>query len=43
LVKATPDGKSYVVLDGLSAGEKIVSGSIATLKSGQKIKVKSLK
>lgn len=43
MVKATPDGKSYVVLDGLSSGEKIVSGSIATLKSGQKIKVKSLK
>jgi RND family efflux transporter, MFP subunit len=43
LVKATPDGKNYVVIDGLSAGEKIVSGSIATLKSGQKIKVKSLK
>jgi membrane fusion protein (multidrug efflux system) len=43
LVKATPDGKSYVVLDGLASGEKIVSGSIATLKSGQKIKVKSLK
>jgi membrane fusion protein (multidrug efflux system) len=42
-VKATPDGQSYVVLDGLVSGDKIVSGSIATLKSGQKIKVQSLK
>lgn len=42
-VKSTPDGKSYVVLDGLVSGDKIVSGSTATLKNGQKIKVKSLK
>lgn len=42
-VKATPDGKSYVILDGLVSGDKVVSGSIATLKNGQKIKVKSTK
>lgn len=42
-VKSTPDGKSYVVLNGLSIGDKIVSGSIATLKNGQKIKIKSIK
>jgi membrane fusion protein (multidrug efflux system) len=42
-VKATPDAQSYVVLDGLASGDKIVSDGIATLKSGQKIKVKSLK
>ncbi|MBP1639736.1 MAG: efflux transporter, family, subunit [Bacteroidetes bacterium] len=42
-VKATPDGQSYVVLDGLASGEKIVTDGVATLKSGQKIKVKSLK
>ena len=42
-VKATPDGQNYVVTDGLVSGEKIVTDGIATLKSGQKIKVKSLK
>ncbi len=42
-VKATPDGQNYVVTDGLASGEKIVTDGIATLKSGQKIKVKSLK
>jgi membrane fusion protein (multidrug efflux system) len=42
-VKATPDGQNYVVTDGLESGEKIVTDGIATLKSGQKIKVKSLK
>ena len=42
-VKATPDGQSYVVLDGLVSGDKIVTDGIATLKSGQKIKVKSFK
>ncbi len=38
-VKSTPDGQSYAVTDGLSAGDKIVTEGIATLKNGKKIKV----
>jgi len=37
-VKSTPDGQSYVVTEGLSAGDKIVTDGIATLANGQKIK-----
>ena len=37
-VKATPDGLSYVVTDGLSVGEKIVSEGVSSLTNGQKIK-----
>ncbi len=35
----TPDGKNYVVLEGLVNGDKIVTDGIATLKNGKKIKV----
>lgn len=38
LVKTTPDGQSYAVLDGLVNGDKIVTDGIATLKNGKKIK-----
>ncbi len=37
-VKSTPDGKSFAVLSGLSAGDKVVIDGIATLKNGKKIK-----
>ena len=38
LVKSTPNGINYVVLDGLESGDKIVTDGIATLRNGQKIK-----
>lgn len=34
----TPDGKSYVVTNGLNEGEKIVTDGIVSLKEGMKIK-----
>ena len=37
-VKTTPDGQAYVVTEGLSVGDKIVTDGIATLSNGQKIK-----
>lgn len=37
-VKSTADGLSYAVLDGLVAGDKIVTDGVATLKSNTKIK-----
>ena len=37
-VKTTPDGQSYVVTEGLSVGDKIVTDGIVTLTNGQKIK-----
>lgn len=37
-VIATPDGKSYVVTDGLNAGDRIVTDGVATLSNGMKIK-----
>lgn len=36
-VLPTPDGKSYVVTDGLSIGDRIVTDGIATLNHGKKI------
>jgi membrane fusion protein (multidrug efflux system) len=39
-VVATPDGKNYVVTDGLSTGDRIVSDGIVTLSNGKKIVVK---
>jgi membrane fusion protein (multidrug efflux system) len=39
MVKSTPDGINYVVLDGLESGDKIVTDGIATLRNGQKIKI----
>ncbi len=39
LVKNTPDGQSYVVLDGLNNGDRIVTDGIATLRNGKKIKI----
>ena len=39
-VKTTPDGQGYVVTEGLSEGDKIVTDGIATLTNGQKIKEK---
>jgi len=39
-VISTPDGKSYVVTNGLSNGDRIVSDGIATLADGKKIIVK---
>lgn len=38
-VKPTADSKNYVVLDGLVAGDRIVTDGIVTLKNGKKIKV----
>lgn len=38
VAKATPDGKSYAVLSGLTAGDKIVTDGVATLTNGKKIK-----
>lgn len=38
-VRATPDGKSYAVLGGINAGDRIVTDGLATLKNGQKIKL----
>ena len=39
-VTSTPDGKNYVVTDGLSAGDRIVTNGIATLADSTKIIVK---
>lgn len=39
IVKPTPDGKSYAILDGLVSGDKVVTDGIATLRNGKKIKV----
>lgn len=36
----TPDGKSYVITDGLKKGDRIVQSGIITLKDGAKIIVK---
>jgi len=36
----TPDGKNYVVTDGLKAGDRIVTDGIITLSNGKKIIVK---
>ncbi|MDU1906464.1 MAG: efflux RND transporter periplasmic adaptor subunit [Dysgonomonas sp.] len=36
-VLPTPDGKSYVVTDGLQVGDQIVSDGVATLNHGKKI------
>ncbi len=38
-VESTPDGKSYVVLDGIKAGDKIITDGVSTLKSGMEIQV----
>jgi membrane fusion protein (multidrug efflux system) len=42
IISATemPDGQNYVVVKGLSAGDRIVSEGVATLRHGQKIAVK---
>jgi membrane fusion protein (multidrug efflux system) len=36
-VTPTPDGQTYIVHGGLSAGERIVAGGVATLSHGAKI------
>ncbi|MFT3739001.1 MAG: efflux RND transporter periplasmic adaptor subunit [Breznakibacter sp.] len=36
-VKSTPDGLNYVITNGLSAGDKIVTDGVSTLKNGKKI------
>ncbi len=38
-VEATPDGKSYAVLSGLSAGDIIVTDGVATLSDGMSIEI----
>jgi membrane fusion protein (multidrug efflux system) len=38
-VKPTADSKNYVVMDGLAAGDRIVTDGIVTLKNGKKIKI----
>ena len=38
-VKLTPDGKNYVVMNGLATGDKIVVDGIMSLSNGQKIKI----
>lgn len=35
----TPDGKSYVITDGLNKGDMIVTDGLATLNHGQKIDI----
>ena len=37
-VENTPDGKEYVVNEGLKAGDKIISHGLTTLRNGQKVK-----
>lgn len=39
-VLPTPDGKNYVVTNGLNSGDRIVSEGLATLSNGKKIRVK---
>lgn len=39
-VTATPDGKGYVVTNGLSVNDRIITDGIATLSDSAKIKVK---
>ncbi|NDW09849.1 efflux RND transporter periplasmic adaptor subunit [Dysgonomonas sp. 520] len=39
-VLPTPDGKNYVVTDGLKAGDRIVSEGMVTMADGKKIRVK---
>jgi membrane fusion protein (multidrug efflux system) len=39
VVTSTPDGKSYVILDGLAQGDKVVPVVIISLSNGSKIKV----
>jgi len=38
-VKSTPDGKSYVITNGLSAGDRVVTDDIINLSNGEKIKL----
>jgi membrane fusion protein (multidrug efflux system) len=38
-VTPTPDGRTYIVHSGLSVGERIVTGGVATLTNGVKISV----
>jgi len=38
-VASTPDGKSYVILNGLESDDKIVSDDIMSLSNGKKIKI----
>jgi membrane fusion protein, multidrug efflux system len=39
VVKSTPDGKDYAVIEGLANGDKIVTDGIVSLKNGKKIKM----
>ena len=41
-VKPTVDGKSYAVLGGLVAGDKIVTDGIISLRNGKKINVQTI-
>ncbi len=38
-VESTPDGKNYAVLEGLNAGDKIVTDGISSLKNGMEIQI----
>lgn len=38
-VTPTPDGKSYVILNGLTQGDRVVTDDIISLSNGSKIKV----
>lgn len=38
-VETMPDGKNYVIVDGLSAGDKVVTDDIISLSNGAKIKL----
>jgi membrane fusion protein (multidrug efflux system) len=40
-VTPTPDGQTYIVTDGLTVGERIVTDGVATLSSGTKITVEN--
>lgn len=38
-VRATPDGQSYVVLEGLTEGEQIIAEGVSLVRNGQKVKI----
>lgn len=41
-IKDMPDGKNYVVTEGLSEGDRIITDGISTLSNGKKVKIKDI-
>lgn len=39
-VKPTPDGKQYIVIEGLRSGDRIVTDDIYSLSNGQRIRIR---